>query len=1232
MSRLVEVLAQKITEGFQSSSIIGDFNGVNLFHRNVVAHESQNISFISGLVSTGLRGSVQVNGDDLISNYNQLLVAYRQHLPVVIQTTSDSLDNDGFSVLNCFDNVHIVRQIGCPQFVASNQKEHIALTLIAHRVAELALTPVIVIKNYLDKNESETLEYPNDKLIVEYLGASDDQIDSPSPSQEIIFGKKRRKVPNWFSLDSPLMLGEHKTEELLTYENAANQEYFNAHLDDLILRAFDEFNAMFKNNLSQVKSIGNFETALISAGTKLNSLTDGIDNGKQITRINLLQINPFPVMNIQKIIKGKKAISVLEHIGKYVLADETSKLIDSSTKLYRVKHNNQIESGSIERVIEHMLTNQDKTDYYLEIEFTKNSDYPKHDILLNNIKKAYPGIEEKSITSYKKTETVQAQQNTNLPNAIRFYSDQGPKYTHLSRFYDDTALFFENEEFTELVADPFNAVSVTPAATANFHRTKAKMIPVFDSQACTGCGDCFIHCPHSAIPPIAIGVEQLVRAAAQIATNQGASISKLTPLMKNLAKVAGKAMDNMGIYTAGDCLKLAFDKLVTQMKLEGEKLDVIKTEFNTVLAIVSEFSVSKTDVFFNTPNAVEAGTGELFSLAINPNACTGCGVCSEVCEVDALPIENRSTETFDKALEQFNLWEQLPDTTGETINRLYKDKDYNSIAAMLLSRSYYMSMTNAGPSDRDVSYKTLLHLITSSVEFLVQPKILDKINYINGLINSLTENIHSKLSGALPTENFETISKSLKTSLGRKLSLKDVVNKISNEDQGQVIDVSKLSRKIDLLEMLNQLKWVLSEGPTGIGRSRFGLLISDSESFSWARKYPHNNFVSPVIIQWKGSAVEQIIGLFHGQLRYLLDNIKLLRRAELEIKDKYDTGIHDEELISLSWEDLTDKEKEMVPPLILVGERKELNDVGWTRLNKILANKWPIKIFLLDNAISSNQSNIEADLSQSTSAILGMISLKNAFVFQGNICNSNHLFDGVLNGLHSPHPALFNLFSAKTDKHVSKHIDWMPLASLASNSRAFPVLKYDPQHSEGLMSGGISLEGNADKEINWFSEKITIPEHEVVDYTITWADWAYSQKNWINEFSLIKENDNNISVADYIELAPKSRSNKTPVIMRHSKEGIIYYLVSEKVIKMTQIVLNNWNTLQEIAGISGKLPQKLRENVVQEQQAKYETEIAQLKNKHEKELLDLERKQTEFVKQKLKEKLVALSAMQKLSD
>ena len=66
MSRLVEVLAQKITEGFQSSSIIGDFNGVNLFHRNVVAHESQNISFISGLVSTGLRGSVQVNGDDLI--------------------------------------------------------------------------------------------------------------------------------------------------------------------------------------------------------------------------------------------------------------------------------------------------------------------------------------------------------------------------------------------------------------------------------------------------------------------------------------------------------------------------------------------------------------------------------------------------------------------------------------------------------------------------------------------------------------------------------------------------------------------------------------------------------------------------------------------------------------------------------------------------------------------------------------------------------------------------------------------------------------------------------------------------------------------------------------------------------------------------------------------------------------------------------------------------------------
>ena len=49
MSTLVEELANKITEGFQSSSISNDFNNVNLFHRNISIHESKDLSFITGL-------------------------------------------------------------------------------------------------------------------------------------------------------------------------------------------------------------------------------------------------------------------------------------------------------------------------------------------------------------------------------------------------------------------------------------------------------------------------------------------------------------------------------------------------------------------------------------------------------------------------------------------------------------------------------------------------------------------------------------------------------------------------------------------------------------------------------------------------------------------------------------------------------------------------------------------------------------------------------------------------------------------------------------------------------------------------------------------------------------------------------------------------------------------------------------------------------------------------------
>ncbi len=1217
--RLIEELATKITEGFQSSTLSEDTAKTNLFHRNVTLHKSTDISFIMGLVSTGLRGSVELNNDELLNNYGQLLVACKQHIPLVIHTHTAVLEK---SVLGNLEVAEAVRQAGCPQFVASTDQEYFALTLIAHRVAELALTPVLLIKDYTE-DQNKKVDFLQNHLVEKYLGSPEDQIVAPSPAQEIIFGEKRRRIPIWFNADTPLKLGGQKEGKALAWEKAAKQEYFTAHFSELIEQAFAEYNLLNKTNLAPVQVEEGEAYALIHCGATLETPLREVT--EKMTQIKLLQLSPFPEKLIKGALKKKKAFTVFEQIGCQALEKEMTRLVPEVPH-YVAKCGGCVTLAELEKAIGHMQQKQSPNHYYLGIEFVQKSEYPKQELLLGEIKKAYPDIATKTLNAKKEeVEQHQSIKNVRVPAVIRQYKDRGARYTQLARFHDNTTFFYQSGEELELVADPFVALPVVPASTACFHQTDASKLPIWNAQNCQACGDCFVQCPNTAIPPISIGVESLVRSAANIATKNGAKILKLTPLIKNLAKVAAKTLSEVEGGTAKDCLELAFKDLLEQMKLEGEKRTTIEDEFKQVLAVVNDFPLAITAHLFRTPNAREAGTGEFFSLTINPDACTGCGLCSKVCPENALSMETKTPEIEASARTQFQLWEELPDTPGDTIHRLCHEQDYSSLAAVLLSRSYYMSMVHTGSSSPETPYKTLLHLITATVESVVQPQVVQQIKHIEKLTTQLTELVHAKLSAALPKENLEALSSSLSTLSSKKMSLREIVNKFSAQETS-LLDAEDLKRMTELVGTLNQLKWALEEGATGLGRARYGLVLSDSPSLAWAKQYPFNSFTSPVLVPWKGGGAEQIQGLFQGQLRYWLDNIKLLRRASLELQNKYESAKHDKQLAALSWEDLTEEEKERIPALVLVLEQADLNQQGWSKLYEILGGKLPVKVVLLDDALVTQKEH-QTQLIQTTSGLIGAIALKNAYVFQGSMGNAEHFFNGLLEGLCQPTPALFSLYAAKREKHIGKYADWRPLATLATNSRAFPSLKYNPVGEAKLLSDKISLEGNQSDSADWHTEAMEGENGVSLNYTITWADWLYAQRNGQKEFTQVEVSDKNLALAEYLDLDSQNRKNKIPVLFRKTEKGIHYYAVSNWAVAMTEKVRANWNTWQEVAGMLTEFPTKIQAKIEQELKQKHEIEQATLQAKHEQELKEQAAQQTELLRQKLKEKLVTLATM-----
>jgi pyruvate-ferredoxin/flavodoxin oxidoreductase len=782
----------------------------------------------------------------------------------------------------------------------------------------------------------------------------------------------------------------------------------------------------------------------------------------------------------------------------------------------------------------------------------------------------------------------------------------------------------------ELVADPFAALPLTPVATAGFldQSIPRTVIPVFAAEKCTGCGDCFVECPHAALPPIAIGLEQLLKTGAEIVTTKKMTVSRITPMIKNIAKAANQTLEGKKVKKLRDFLPMAFDKVSRQMKMDEDKLEVAHSEFCDIMDELEDFQVAVTEPFFNLPESIESGRGELFSLSVDPLACTGCGLCAQVCDEQALTMVAQDAGNLSLVKKRFQIWEQLPDTSGDTIKRLQHEKAYSSLAAALLSRNYYLSMTGANILEPASNSKTLVHLITSITESVVQPKVLDQLQKIDDLIDALSENLHHKLSDALPKENLENLSESLQKTRRRKIHLHDLIDQFDEQQQGKFIDSEDLERKSILIKDLKNLRWILAEGPSGVGRSRFGLLVAGSESLHWIQQYPYNNLTSPVIIHWDGGTSAQAISVFYGQLRYQLDHLKLMRRADLESRDKYDPAEHDLAIAELDWDDLTDAEKNSVSPLLLIVDHQYISGYGWGHLNQLLAERYPIKVFLLDDLITHQKMPI-ADLSHVQAGVLTALAMKNAFVFQGSMGNTDHLFEGLMDGIHGLFPAFFRIHTTEFAKHTDSSIEAAIYSRIATDCRVFPLLKYHPVDKPEFLRGAIKLDGNPAMNRDWVEEQIVLDSDQTLKYPLSWADWAYTQNDWQSHFTPLSEGASWVMVAHYLALDVEGRKNTTPVILRADQDGIQYIAVSDQIIKVSEAVKDHWRTLQELAGALYEFPVKLRKEVERELTLGFQQQIEQIKNDFDLKLKNEHAEQMQKVKVQLKEKLLTLSQMAK---
>ncbi len=254
-AELLRRLESGIGEGFLCSEELPSGNGPNIFGRPALYRRSAGLSFLAGLAGAGLRASAFLRGGELAANYAQLADLARQNLAAVIHYAPHGEQGKGQSPFGAYSDLCGAAETGCFQLFAANLQEMVDFAIIAHKVAELALLPGICVMGGLPTAYSkQEASLPEAAALRRFLGQADDQIACPTPAQRLIFGKTRRRIPQWFSFDMPMLHGARKDGLSLNLEGAARERYFYRHLPAIMQQAMEEYGRLTGRSYTGVRA------------------------------------------------------------------------------------------------------------------------------------------------------------------------------------------------------------------------------------------------------------------------------------------------------------------------------------------------------------------------------------------------------------------------------------------------------------------------------------------------------------------------------------------------------------------------------------------------------------------------------------------------------------------------------------------------------------------------------------------------------------------------------------------------------------------------------------------------------------------------------------------------------------------------------------------------------------------------------------------------------------------
>ena len=796
------------------------------------------------------------------------------------------------------------------------------------------------------------------------------------------------------------------------------------------------------------------------------------------------------------------------------------------------------------------------------------------------------------------------------PAAVRHLGRDDDHYASLSRFWDQTGVLYRDGQANRLTADPFLATGSMPSLSSTFNDTSSarSRLPTFDPTLCTGCGKCWTHCPDSAIGVVASNPAALLEAGIN-RTGADAVRQVSSKLASRMISSNRKAEEVPPTF--GEMLDDAYAWLKDKMPLPDERKQAIEEGIVKIRAAFGALPVAVTKPFFHDAEAHKKDSAELLSVVINPEACKSCGLCVSNCEPEALRGTEQDAAVLGKARELWSIFSATPDTTSATLERIADDPDVGAMAAILLSRYCQFALPGGDPAEAGSGEKIAVRLALSATEFHQQPIVQRFATTLAEAGESVASLINETLSGTLAVEDLDAVTEKLRNTKSPRVDLQDLADSVGDASGDHSIDTDYLLRLIDLSNRINSSHHRLVTGKHGLGRARYGLAVAGGSTATWAGAFPHNPFQAPVLIDMSGDAAQLSAGLIEGHLAETAELIRLLRLARLEIDQPDGANWKREALASLRWQDLSAEEVALCPPLILIGSDEMLAGQGLSQLIWLLNSGLPIKVLVL----SALDFGLLDESGNNPRSGLGLLALaqRKAFVAQTSVADSAHLGESMLQALGHEGPALVQVYAPSPERHGFAPRQTLVQAQRAISCRALPLFRYDP-NAEGVFGSRITLEGN--------------PEDG--EQSASLADWALGQARFASSFEALAENAAGPTPLDeWLQLNAKSRTGKTPYITTPNNDVEQRHAVSTRLATAAGECLDNWRTLQELAGIVTPFTERLEQEIRASLAAEHQADLDAQKKASEAEIRAIQEKTQAEIASKIRSRLLQLASQKR---